>query len=604
MAQTAPSAADEAAADVVDAAVKVLRAYQMDRLADIALAKLRSDRQTRTIVVLGEVQRGKSSLVNALVGRRDLCPVGVDVTSSVAVSVTSDPTLESETTAELFFPSGPKPVGVDELEQWVTTGGAKVCDRTVDELPTSAAIAVRDALLPGVALVDTPGVGGLDIGLTKLAEQSAEQACVLVLVSDASSPLTAPEMQFVREATATVDSVVVVVTKTDKHLRRWRQIVAEDERLLAEHLRRKVRVMGVSSLLAVMAAETTDPHIRAQLEVDSGIGALRRELLERLERGAALPHVDAVRTSIEGLRSVHAKVTRELEAVEAGAKALPDLTAERDRLADLQDQARQWEQYLTRDLTLLRQSAVDDLERRLDDVRDKWTKYVNSHGMEVLRRSAQKFTADMQTDLQLAMAETLSGFLQELHDKIVAPRFTDDPAVWQEISAQIVESMQDKRIETHEVGHKRHGLIDPTLLTMGVVGSSTLGGLLGLTALAGVGAIIGVAWVGVNLSYRAIKSGKANLLSWLRETISATKAATGRLLDSAVAQSRPEIVIRYREYLRISIDELQKTITEVQQTSAADATAREKTTQRLTSNLAIVSKRIELGEQFLAGVSR
>ncbi|MFW0783661.1 dynamin family protein [Gordonia sp. CPCC 206044] len=604
VATASDAASAKVAAQVVDGSVKVLRAYQMDALADVAVQKLSGDRQTRTVVVVGEVQRGKSSLVNALIGRRDLCPVGVDVTSSVSVSVTADAELDHDGTAELFFPSGARPAPLAELADWVTTGGAKVRDPQIEELPTAAAVAVREARMTDVTLVDTPGVGGLDVGLARLAAQSAQQACVLVLVCDASSPLTAPEMEFVRESSATVDSVVVVVTKTDKNLRRWREIVAENERILADHLQRPIRVMGVSSLLAVMGAESTDPNERERLETESGIAALRAEIVRRLDGSAALPHIDAIRTCMEGLRVVRARVARELDAVEAGTEALPDLTAEMERLTEFQSQARQWEQYLSRDLTLLRQSAVDDLERRLDEVRDKWTTYVNTHGMQVLRRSAQKFTADMQSDLQLAMAETLSGFLQRLHDEVIQPRFSEDPSVWEELSAQIVASMQDKKIETHQVGSKRHGLLDPTLLTMGVVGSSTLGGLLGLSALMGVGVAVGTVWVGINLGFRAIRAGKANLLGWLRETIAATKAATGRLLDSAVAQSRPEIIIRYREYLRVNIEQLQQTINEVQKSAAADAATRDKSRQRLTTNLDIVDKRIASAEKLLAGVPR
>ncbi|MGV9714301.1 dynamin family protein [Gordonia sp. NPDC003424] len=588
------------ASAVVESSATVLRAYRMEALADIAEAKLDPARQTRTVVVVGEVKRGKSSLVNALVGRRDLCPVGVDVTSSVAVSVTPDPELDHDHEAELFFGSGPRPIALAELPQWVTTAGERVCDPQADELPTGAAVAIRVARMNDITLVDTPGVGGLDVGLTRLAAQSAQQACVLVLVCDASSPLTAPEMEFVREATATVDSVVVAVTKTDKNLRRWREIVADNERLLAEHLQRPVSVLGVSSLLAVMAAETPDPAHRDRLEEVSGIAELRREITRRLGVAAELPHVDAVRTCLEGLRVVRGRIGRELDAVDSGAQALPDLTADKERLEELQSQAREWEHYMSRDLTLLRQEAVDDLERRLDDIRDTWTTYINTHGMEVLRRSAQKFTADMQTDLQLAMAQTLSRFLTQLHDTVIAPRFPDEPSVWEELSAQIITSMQDKKIEAHQVGSKRHGLLDPTLLTMGVVGSSTLGGLLGVSALIGVGAAVGAVWVGVNLGFRAMRAGKANLLSWLRETVAATKAATGRLLDSAVARSRPEIVIRYREYLRVNIETLQKTITEVSQAAAADAASRDKTRQRLTSNLEIVDKRIAAAEQLLA----
>lgn len=591
---------DAAAAAVVAEAGKVLRAYKHDTVADLAETKLHRAPQ-RTVVVAGEVQRGKSSLVNALVGYRDLCPVGVDVTSSVAVSVTTTGDLPAAYAAELFFPSGPRPAEIGELADWVTTGGRMVCDRSVEELPTAAAIAPHEAAVADMTLIDTPGVGGLDPGLAKLAAHSTQQACVLVLVCDASAPITAPEMTFVREASAGVDAVVVAVTKTDKHLGRWRSIVTENQRLIAEHLGRTVPVIGVSSLLAVLAAETPDPQARHCLEVDSGIAALRAAITDRLDAAAAAPHLDAVRTCLDGLRTVRTTIADELAALAAGAKALPDLTAERDRLTDLQAQSRQWEQYLARDLTLLRQSAVDDLERRLDGVREKWTTYINSNGMQVLRRSEQKFTADMQVDLQMAMAETLAGFLHELHDTIITPRFADDPAVWEQISDRIVASMQDKKIETHQVTSKRQGLLDPTLLTMGVVGSSTLGGLVGLSALMGVGAVIGAVWVGVNLSFRAIRAGKTNLLAWLRETLSATKTATGRLLDSAVAQARPDIVIRYRDHLRASIDQLQTTITHVQEAAAADAATREKSTQRLTSNLAIVDKRITAAQALLDG---
>lgn len=597
------TASRDAAAGVVAAAAKVLRAYKMDGVADIAQTKLDRDAQARVVVVVGEVQRGKSSLVNALIGRRDICPVGVDVTSSVSVGVTPDPDLDSDSAAEIFFPDGSRRIDAADLAQWVTTDGAMVRDPRVEELPTSAALAVREARMSDVTLVDTPGVGGLDAGLARLAARSAQQASVLVLVCDASSPLTAPEMAFVREASATVDSVIVAVTKTDKNLRRWRQIVAENQQLLAERLHRRVTVIGVSSLMAVLAAEVADPSMRRRIEIDSGITTLRSEIDRRLDAAADVPHLDAVRTCLEGLRVVRSGITRELDAVQAGAEALPDLAADMARLAELQEQSRQWEQYLARDLTLLRQSAIDDLERRLDDVRDTWTTYINTHGMQVLRRSEQKFTADMQRDLQLAMAETLAAFLQRLHDEIIAPRFADDPTVWEQLSARIVESMQDKRIETHQVGSKRHGLLDPTLLTMGVVGGSTLGGLLGLSALMGVGVVVGTMWVGVNLSFRAIRAGKSNLLVWLRETIATTKAATGRLLDSAVAQSRPEIVIRYRDHLRTNIERLQKTIDEVQKTASADAAARDKTTQRLTTNLEIVDKRIASAEALLGQTS-
>ncbi len=595
-----PVAGSDRVADVLSAAGKVLRAYGRDDVADLAARRNERDSQSRTVVVVGEVTRGKSSLVNALVGRRDLCPVGVDATSSVAVSVIPSAEPGEDGTATLLTPGGARQVPVGELAQWVSVEGARVRDPDAADLPTAAVVPLAGHALGDVTVVDTPGVGGLDPGMATIATQTSAQACVLVLVCDAGGPLTAPEMEFARTAAASVDALIVVVTKTDKNLRRWQAIVAENRRLLREHLRRDVPVLGVSSLRAVLATAEPDPARRVRLEEGSGITLLRNEINRRLDVSSVLPAADALRTTVEGLRAVAVRIDAELAAVDANAAALPDLAAEKDRLTDLKEHSRQWEQYLARDITLARQQSADDLDRSLDEIRERWTTYINSHGMQVLRRRPQKFVADMQADLQKAMADTLAGFLRRLHDDVFAPRLGDDGVLWEELCGRIVGSIRDKTIDSHQVASRRQGLIDPTLLTMGVVGSSTLGGLIGLSTIVGIGAIVGTVWVGVNLGHRAIRSGKSNLLTWLRETIVTTKTTVGRMLDGAVAQARPDIVIGYREHLRRSIEDLQRDIAAAEQSATADEASRTKSRERLQNNGKVVAKRIGEAEKLLA----
>lgn len=597
------AAAPDRVSEVLAAGGKVLRAYGLGDVADLAVRKNDRDRQSRTVVVVGEVNRGKSSLVNALVGHPGLCPVGVDTTSSVTVSVTPDPDPDDYHevgSATLLTPGGAERIPATELDRWVTVDGSRVRDPDVDALPTAAVVPVPGHALGDVTVVDTPGVGGLDPGMAALATQTSAQACVLVLVCDASGPLTAPEMAFVRAAATSVDALVVAVTKTDKNLRRWKAIVAENRRLLHEHLHRDVPVLGVSSLRASLAALVADPGRRAHLDDLSGISVLRTEIHRRLDVSAELPAADALRTALEGLRTVAGRIDAELAAVDTNAAALPDLNAERERLTALEEHSRQWEQYLARDITLARQQSADDLDRRLDEIRERWTAYVNSHGMQVLRRRPQAFVADMQGDLQAAMADTLAGFLRRLHDDVYAPRLGDDPVLWEQLCERIVESMRDRTVDAHQVGSRRNGLLDPTLLTMGVVGSSTLGGLIGLSTIVGIGAIVGTAWVGVNLGHRAIRSGKANLLTWLRETVATTRTTVARLLDGAVAQARPDIVVGYREHLRRSLDELRRTITAAEQSATADEASRTKSRERLQNNRRVVGKRITETEELLA----
>ncbi|WP_188485756.1 dynamin family protein [Williamsia phyllosphaerae] len=586
------------ASKVLGAAASVLRAYKLDDVADLAARKAARDGQVRSVVVVGEVKRGKSFLVNALVGRRDLSPVGVNVATTVAISVcpTDDPPLDG--TVDLLFPDRTEQVPLRTLPDWVTVDGRYVRDPNVASLPTRASIPVTDTALPGVTIVDTPGVGGLDPAMATLATQTAQQACVVVIACDASSPLTAPEMDFIRDAGASVDALIVAVTKTDKNIRRWKAIVEDNRRLLAAHLDREVTVVGVSSLRAVMASEMSPGPERDHAEHASGITALRAEIVQRLDSAAQLPAIDALRTTREGLVAVARRVDAEYQAIEGRGDTLPDLTSQLEELQSLKEQSREWEQYLARDLIELRQRAIDDSDRRLEEIRDRWTTRINKNGMEVLRNSPQKFTADMQSELQQALATTMSGFLGELYTTIVAPRFHSN-VVWEQICGRIVGSLQGQSIDGPQVGSKRHGLFDPTLLTMGVMGSSTIGGLIGLSAALGVGAVVGTLWVGVNLGFRAMRTGKTNLLNWLRETMTLTRTVTARLLEMAIAQARPEIIVRYRDHLRTSMDELQRQITVAKEAAGADAARREKDLKRLGNNRDVIRKRLDETERML-----
>jgi hypothetical protein len=175
-------------------------------------------------------------------------------------------------------------------------------------------------------------------------------------------------------------------------------------------------------------------------------------------------------------------------------------------------------------------------------------------------------------------------FLNELH-AIIDPLF-DSPVVWEEIEKQVLASLHTDTLQTGEVASKRQGLIDPTVLTMGMMGTSMLGALLG------VGAIAGVVWIGVNLGYKAMRAGKQNLLNWLRETLATARASTARMLETVISTARPEIVIRYRDHLRTSMEEVQKQMTEAKEAARLDAATREQALKKLTGNQSIVNAKI------------
>ena len=591
-------ATDRAAALLETITTKILRPFQFDAVADLAARRAAQD-LARTVVVVGEVKRGKSYLVNALVGVRDASPVGVDVTTSTTLSFTDTDAGAPGGGTELIYPDRTEAITHADLEDWVSCEGARVRDARAVELPTRAVVAVPGNRMGTTTVIDTPGVGGLDPSYAALAADSAARACVVVIVCDASTPLTAPEMEFISGAGAGVEALIVVVTKTDKNVRRWRPIVEQNTALLREHLGREIPVLGVSSLRAVAAAEMPPGASRDAAEHRSGITALRALIETKLAVAGQLPAASGLRTAVGGLSSLADDLAVQIAAINDAARVVPDLTAQLDELKELKDHSQQWEQYLQRDLTLIRQNATAELDRRLDAIREKWTSRINKNGMEVLRKNPQHFTAEMERDFQSAMAESMTVFLEQLYTTIVKPRFDSD-VVWEEIYEQVVATLSGRTLDTHSVAGKRHGLLDPSMLTMGVMGSSMLGGIVGLSTVVGVGAVVGIAWVGFNLGFRAMRAGKTNLLAWMRETTAATKTATARTFESTIALARPEIVIRYREHLKTSIAQLQTQIKDAEESARSDTAAREKKRDRLENNLKVVKGNIARAEALIA----
>lgn len=589
-------------------ALKILRTYGYNATAGLAEDKAKATQTSRSVVVVGEVKRGKSALVNALLEVPNASPVDVDVATSAAVHLVPESEAYPAGWIDLSFAGETRRVPASELPDWVTQRGRYVSDPNIDALPTRVIVPVPSDPFGGAMVVDTPGTGGLQAAHAQMAVRSAQRACVLVVVADASSPLTAPEMEFIRKTSSTVESIIVVVTKTDKNLRRWRSIVAEDKRLLAEHLKRNIPVIGVSSVRALVACDLPEgPQRDAYMEA-SGIVALRAAITEKMALGENFAEIDGMRTALEGLRTVNSRIADDIKATKENVKAIPELTEERDRLKQLKDHSAAWEMHFNRDLTYARQAAMDHLDKSLGEIKDKWTTRINKQGMDVLRKNPQIFTAEIEADLMFALAATLDVFLKRLH-AIAAPLFAT-PEPWNEIYQMIAGVMtKPQQLSTSEVASKKQGLVDPMVMSMGLSGSSlagVIGGGLGLAAGAatGIGAVAAVTWIGINLAFRAMRTGRNNLLTWMRETLANTKSIGMRLVETAMVTGRTEMVLRYRTDIRDRTEEVTRRLNEAQLAAKQDAAEREKKVQRLAKNQQIVNSTIAELESGITSLSK
>jgi len=183
------------------------RRYDAERPWRDLLTRLAEDRFT--VVVAGRFSRGKSSLMNAVLGM-DRLPTGIVPLTSVITYVrygTSERVLLNYEGSRLRGEAT-----LQELPEYVTEkgnpGNAKRIHSAEIQLPA-------EILRRGFFFVDTPGLGSAIFENTKTTEKFIPEIDVLVLVTSYESPLSEDEMRFLHYALTSVRAMFIVINKQD-----------------------------------------------------------------------------------------------------------------------------------------------------------------------------------------------------------------------------------------------------------------------------------------------------------------------------------------------------------------------------------------------------
>jgi predicted GTPase len=242
------------------------------------MAKLAEDRFT--LAVLGQFKRGKSSLMNAIIGR-ELLPTGVlPLTSAITV-------LKFGATERVVVHRDglqfPEIVPVSALANYVTEhgnpGNRKKVKTATLEVPLPF-------LRRGLEFVDTPGVGSAIQANTATTYAFLPECDAVLFVTSVDTPLTEVELDFLGAIHAHVQKIFFVVNKTDLLFDpRERDEVFKfvESEIRAEMETSQVRIFPVSSRLALTKTASTD----GDGFVNSGLKELQKALATFLscERG-------------------------------------------------------------------------------------------------------------------------------------------------------------------------------------------------------------------------------------------------------------------------------------------------------------------------------
>jgi small GTP-binding protein len=195
--------------DVLAAALDRLSALAgaQDRVAVAELHDRLAQRRLR-VLVAGEAKRGKSTLVNALLGRSVL-PSGVTPLTALATAVRYG---HDEGVTAVLRDGRAERYPLSALDDLVTERGNPGNRRG---LASVTVIVDAPLLARGVELVDTPGTGSVYAHNTAEAELALETMDAAVFVLTADPPVSASERDLMSRVASLSVSMFVVLNKVD-----------------------------------------------------------------------------------------------------------------------------------------------------------------------------------------------------------------------------------------------------------------------------------------------------------------------------------------------------------------------------------------------------
>ncbi|HZV21358.1 MAG TPA: dynamin family protein [Hyphomicrobiales bacterium] len=251
-------------------------------LAALTALQARLEEGLLRVAALGQFKRGKSTLLNALLGA-PLLPAGI-------IPVTAIPTFirgGERATAKIVFAHGKPAVTVSgeaevkqALGQYISEAENPENRLRVEKVELEFP---SRFLRRGVAVIDTPGIGSTFLHNTRTAAAVLSECDVALFVVSADPPITEAEVNYLADVRRLIPKIFFVLNKKDL-LEAEETETAED--FLAKVLEKQLgfaqqpRIFCVSGKQGLHAKEQGDPQ---ELE-RSGIGHLEEVLADELAR--------------------------------------------------------------------------------------------------------------------------------------------------------------------------------------------------------------------------------------------------------------------------------------------------------------------------------
>lgn len=538
-----------------------------------------------SVVVVGETNRGKSSLVNALLGQPGLSPVDADVATATYLVFGHAESWE----ARACYPGqlAPVPVDLRELIRWVSASH----ELPDGELPPRyVEVDGPVELLEKLTIVDTPGVGGLDSVHGELAQEAAASATALLFVVDASAPFTVGELNFLANVGERVETVLFALSKVDQY-RGWRQVLEADRALLAEHAPRfaGARFHPVSARMFDMASRAPNPDAAGMLRERSGVEELRAAMQELLVgRSVMLTEANTLRALSTALGERKVGLETERRALSTGEEEAETLRARKEELTtQRRSSTKGWQVRMRSEIQRTRVENNHEVSRQMRDVQSWFRQAIDVADRDKLAELPGQVDAALQL-VSGRIGQSVGQRLNQVTEVVLGELFTPDELAV--IRAQIDRSDRplvlrppDKRPPTAE---------DKLLVFMGISGGLGVGKMatVGLVGVAAPILLVPTVVIGLGAGWWIAKTrkhtaDKQHMKQWLTEAIADARSTLDQLVSEQVIEAESQLALALDDALGKRIAGIEEELREVDKALRLDVSERSK-------RLGVVNKRL------------
>ena len=193
--------------DLIQIAEQLNRTQIKDKLENL---KIWSQKNSNHIVFCGEFKRGKSSLINALLGK-DICPADILPATAIPSIVEYGPSFKC--TVHWKNGQSKRILETSELFKYTIDGAI-----TTEDIRWVKISLPSDLLKEGLVFIDTPGVNDMNKQVVDVTYKFLPMSDAIVFLLDSTMPVSKTESQFLEKYIfkEVCDNIIFVLSKSDR----------------------------------------------------------------------------------------------------------------------------------------------------------------------------------------------------------------------------------------------------------------------------------------------------------------------------------------------------------------------------------------------------